>query len=65
MNWSQMFYQRAWAAGRCLFVHVEPFSLKLPFNIDGQWYHFGIGAPSFLVYFSRDWDVHWKYGIFT
>ena len=24
-----------------------------------QWYHFGIGAPPILAYFSGDWDVHW------
>ena len=24
-----------------------------------QWYHFGVGAPPVLVYFSGDWDVHW------
>ena len=28
-----------------------------------QWYHFGVGAPPSLVYFSGDfsgdWDVHW------
>ena len=24
-----------------------------------QWYHFGVGAPPILVYFSGDWDVHW------
>ena len=23
-----------------------------------QWYHFGVGAPPILVYFSGDWDVH-------
>ena len=22
-----------------------------------QWYHFGVGAPPILVYFSGDWDV--------
>ena len=27
-----------------------------------QWYHFGVGAPPILVYFSGDWDVHCKYG---
>ena len=35
-----------------------------------QWYHFGLGAPPILVYFSGDWDVHltgspgfgWPYG---
>ena len=26
-----------------------------------QWYHFGVGAPPILVYFSGDWDVHWGY----
>ena len=24
-----------------------------------QWYHFGVGAPPLVVYFSGDWDVHW------
>ena len=28
-----------------------------------HWYHFGVGAPPILVYFSWDWDVHWGYGI--
>ena len=23
-----------------------------------QWYHFGVGAPPILLYFSGDWDVH-------
>ena len=26
-----------------------------------QWYHFWVGAPPILVYFSWDWDVHWGY----
>ena len=30
-----------------------------------QWYHFGVGAPPSLVYFSGDWDVHWGYGLLT
>ena len=30
-----------------------------------HWYHFGVGAPAVLVYFSGDWDVHWGYGILT
>ena len=30
-----------------------------------QWYHFGVGAPPILVYFSGDWDVHWGYGLLT
>ena len=30
-----------------------------------QWYHFGVGAPLMLVYFSGDWDVHWGYGFLT
>ena len=25
-----------------------------------QWYHFGVGAPPILVYFSGDWDVYWR-----
>ena len=28
-----------------------------------QWYHFGLGAPPILVYFSGDWDVHWGYDL--
>ena len=28
-----------------------------------QWYHFGVGAPPILVYFSWDWDVHWGYDL--
>ena len=28
-----------------------------------QWYHFGVGAPPVLVYFSEDWDVHWGYDL--
>ena len=30
-----------------------------------QWYDFGVGAPPILFYFSRDWDVHYGYGILT
>ena len=30
-----------------------------------EWYHFGVGAPPILVYFSGDWDVHWGHGILT
>ena len=30
-----------------------------------QWYHFGVGAPPIIVYFSGDWDVHCKYGVLT
>ena len=26
-----------------------------------QWYHFGVGAPPILVYFSGDWDDPWPY----
>ena len=29
-----------------------------------EWYRFGVGAPSILVYF-RDWHVHGGYGILT
>ena len=28
-----------------------------------QWYHFGVGAPPVLVYFSGDWDVHRGYDL--
>ena len=28
-----------------------------------QWYHFGVGAPPILLYFSGDWDVHWQYDL--
>ena len=30
-----------------------------------QGYHFGVGAPPILVYFSGDWDVQRGYGILT
>ena len=42
-----------------------------PFNLfdvavgQNQWYHFGVGAPPILVYFSGDWDVHWGCEILT
>ena len=29
------------------------------------WYHFGVGAPPILVYFSGDLDFHWGCGILT
>ena len=28
-----------------------------------QWYHFGVGAPPNLFYFTGGWDVHWGYGL--
>ena len=28
-----------------------------------QWYHFGVGAPPILVYFSGGWDVDWGYDL--
>ena len=28
-----------------------------------QWNHFGVDAPPMLVYFSRGWDVHWRYDL--
>ena len=28
-----------------------------------QWYHFKVGAPPILVYFSGNWDVHWGYDL--
>ena len=33
--------------------------------VQKQCYHFRIGAPLILVYFSGDWDVHWGYGVLT
>ena len=33
--------------------------------VQHQWYHFGIGAPPILVYFSGDWYVNWGYGVLT
>ena len=30
-----------------------------------QWYHFGVGAPPILEYFSGDSDVHRGYGLST
>ena len=29
------------------------------------WYHFGVGAPPILVYFSGGWDVRWGYVLLT
>ena len=47
------------------FVRVQHCAIE-GFNIvhevavgQNQWYHFGVGAPPILVYFSGDWDVHW------
>ena len=43
-------------------------SLRMPVGspehdyVANQWYHFGIGAPPMLVYFSWDLDVHWGTG---
>ena len=31
--------------------------------VQNQWYHFEIGAPLIVVYFSGDWDVHWGTGL--
>ena len=33
--------------------------------VQNQWYHFGIGAPPILVYFSPDLNVHWGYAVLT
>ena len=44
-------------AERHFFAHVT--------MVQSQCYHFGIGAPPILVYFSGDWDVHWGYAILT
>ena len=33
--------------------------------VQNQWYHFGMGAPSIVVYFSGDGDVHWGHGVLT
>ena len=43
------------------------FQLALFYIAAGQnpWYHFEVGAPPILVYFSGDWDVHWGYGALT
>ena len=30
-----------------------------------QWYHFGVGAPPVLDYFTGHWDVDWGYGVLT
>ena len=47
--------------------HLKMVELKYVHMAVGQnqWYHFGVGAPTSLVYFSWDWDVHWGYGILT
>ena len=33
--------------------------------VQTQWYDFEVGAPPTVVYFSGDWDVHWRYGLLT
>ena len=35
--------------------------LRLPYMAvcQNEWYHFGVGAPPIVVFFSGDWDVHW------
>ena len=53
------------------FVNLQHLSHSCPGELEGkghsqpqmavgqnQWYHFGVGAPPILVYFSGDWDVH-------
>ena len=30
-----------------------------------HWYHFGVGAPLILLYFTGDWDVQWGCGFLT
>ena len=42
--------------------HGSPVHMAVGQN---QWYHFGVGAPPILVYFSGDWDVHSGYRILT
>ena len=54
----------------CPHLAVEVREIHLRFERDvavgqNQWYHFGVGAPPILVYFSGDWDVHWVYGVLT
>ena len=54
--------------GFCLTLHKPPKGVvvaKLKHMAVGQnpWYHFGVGAPPILVYFSGDWDVHWGYDL--
>ena len=39
--------------------HLQPNDMAVGQN---QWYHFGVGAPLILGFFSGDWDVHWGYG---
>ena len=50
---------------RSLEEPTEAFSLAQMVVGQNQWLHFGVGAPPILVYFSGDWDVHWRYGILT
>ena len=33
--------------------------------VPNRWYHFGLGAPPLLIYFSGDWDVHWGYSLLS
>ena len=49
--------------------HCRPHKPSTPHTVtqmavgQNQWYHFGVGAPPILVYFSGDWDVHWGYDL--
>ena len=46
-------------------LFMEPMGIHLAAG-QNQWYHFGVGAPPILVYFSwDDWDVHWGYRVLT
>ena len=52
--------------GRDKCACLTPLALNFYLAVDqNQWYHFGVGAPPILVYFSGDWDVHWGYMILT
>ena len=56
------FFNRATAANTSLPLGVGSSHMAVGQN---QWHHFGVGAPPILVYLSRDWDVHWGYGLLT
>ena len=57
----------SWFSGPRYTGRVNNYSLAASHMAVGQkqWYHFGVGAPPILVYFTGDWDVHWGYGILT
>ena len=52
-------------AGMFMLLGHSPLAKAWPDKAVGQnqWYHFVVGAPPILVYFSEDWDIHWGHDL--